>query len=1067
MKTKTLNIGLVFITLALLTSAGAHSAFAQSTAFTYQGRLQVGAIPANGSYDLRFALYDALAGGNAVGGALTNTATGVSNGLFIATLEFGGVFNGANYWLEIAARTNGNDAFSTLSPRQPITPVPQALYAASAGSAATAGIAGSANSVSAANLTGTLADSQLSTNIVRLTIPNTTTQATGGAVVTSGFITSANVTNGGSGYTVAPTVTVADVSGSNVLITATVSGGSVVSLTVQNAGSQYSTGATLTIAPPPSNAYQTFKSGNIFNGVNTFTNTGNNFVGAFSGTFGNLSGGTMTISNNLNLPATTTTAGILYSGGNTLMHAFGNNNFFAGAGAGNLTMTGLGQNMGVGVNALHADTSGYGNTANGFWALINNTSGIYNTANGNQALSRNTTGNNNTGTGTGSLLGNTTGNNNTATGEQALGLNTTGSQNTANGMQTLQNNTSGGNNTANGYNALFANTTGIQNTANGAGALQNNTIGAKNTANGFQALFSNTNGVSNVANGYQALFANTSGNNNTANGDWALNLNTTGSNNTANGHQALNFNTTGSYNTADGDSALHNNTSGSYNTASGDQALFSNTNGSYNTANGDSALHNNTSGGANTASGFWALLNNTSGNYDTASGMYALWANTTGGNNTANGYAALYSNTTGTNNIALGYQAGVNLTTGNNNIDIGNLGVSGESSTIRIGMPGIHTNTFIAGLINGNGGGLTNVSAAMLSGLAPTNFWQTGGNTGTSPLNGNFLGTTDNQPLEFKANNTTALRLESYSGTINVIAGFVAANAALPGAFGATISGGGYSGSGNRAGSFATVGGGYRNDALGSLSSIGGGNYNTADGVNTTVGGGYTNRAGGQYAAVLGGSQNSASGDYSAVGGGTNNVASGYGATVPGGFGNTAAGNYSFAAGSQALATNQGAFVWSDGSANTSSTVSNQFLARASGGVTFFTSTNTTTGASLAPGSGAWSALSDRNSKDNFHAVNSVDILNKVAALPLRTWNYKTQDKNIRHLGPVAQDFFAAFQVGEDEKHITTIDADGVALAAIQGLNQKVEEQRAENAELKQRLEKLERLINQRTGGMK
>ena len=84
--------------------------------------------------------------------ALTNSATGLSNGLFAVTLDFGGVFTGSNFWLEIAARTNGGGAFSTLSPRQPILPVPYALYSATAGSAVTAITAGSAGSVAAANL---------------------------------------------------------------------------------------------------------------------------------------------------------------------------------------------------------------------------------------------------------------------------------------------------------------------------------------------------------------------------------------------------------------------------------------------------------------------------------------------------------------------------------------------------------------------------------------------------------------------------------------------------------------------------------------------------------------------------------------------------------------------------------------------------------------------------------------------------------------------------------------------------------------------------------------------------
>src|SRR5687767_6158432 len=83
------------------------TAFAQGTAFTYQGRLNDGASPANGTYDLKFALFDAASTGNQVGGALTNAATAVSNGLFIVTLDFGNQFPGPDRWLEIGVRTNG------------------------------------------------------------------------------------------------------------------------------------------------------------------------------------------------------------------------------------------------------------------------------------------------------------------------------------------------------------------------------------------------------------------------------------------------------------------------------------------------------------------------------------------------------------------------------------------------------------------------------------------------------------------------------------------------------------------------------------------------------------------------------------------------------------------------------------------------------------------------------------------------------------------------------------------------------------------------------------------------
>ena len=66
-------------------------------------------------------------------------------------------------------------------------------------------------------------------------------------------------------------------------------------------------------------------------------------------------------------------------------------------------------------------------------------------------------------------------------------------------------------------------------------------------------------------------------------------------------------------------------------------------------------------------------------------------------------------------------------------------------------------------------------------------------------------------------------------------------------------------------------------------------------------------------------------------------------------------------------------------------------------------------------------------------------MLAKVAALPIYTWRYKTETSGALHMGPVAQDFSAAFGLGDSDKRITTVDADGVALAAIQGLNAKVE----------------------------
>ena len=124
MKTK---LQLLFIGLAML--AGIHQAAAQGTAFTYQGRLSSGTNAAHGRYDLTFALFKVTSGGSAVAGPGTNSATGVTNGLFIVTLDFGNVFNGTDYWLEIGVRTNGNGTFMTLTPRQAVTPTPYAIFA--------------------------------------------------------------------------------------------------------------------------------------------------------------------------------------------------------------------------------------------------------------------------------------------------------------------------------------------------------------------------------------------------------------------------------------------------------------------------------------------------------------------------------------------------------------------------------------------------------------------------------------------------------------------------------------------------------------------------------------------------------------------------------------------------------------------------------------------------------------------------------------------------------------------------------------------------------------------------
>ena len=101
---------------------------AQGTAFTYQGRLNSGSSPANGLYDLSFTLFATNSGGNPSTQTLTNSAISVTNGLFTTILDFGNNFSGNPTWLEIAVATNGG-SFTTLSPRQPLTPTPYAMFA--------------------------------------------------------------------------------------------------------------------------------------------------------------------------------------------------------------------------------------------------------------------------------------------------------------------------------------------------------------------------------------------------------------------------------------------------------------------------------------------------------------------------------------------------------------------------------------------------------------------------------------------------------------------------------------------------------------------------------------------------------------------------------------------------------------------------------------------------------------------------------------------------------------------------------------------------------------------------
>jgi endosialidase-like protein/collagen triple helix repeat protein len=402
-----------------------------------------------------------------------------------------------------------------------------------------------------------------------------------------------------------------------------------------------------------------------------------------------------------------------------------------------------------------------------------------------------------------------------------------------------------------------------------------------------------------------------------------------------------------------------------------------------------------------------------------------------------------------------------------------------------------------------------------------SNGWSLTGNSGTI-VGTDFLGTTDNNALDIRVNNA---RVMSYlpavknanEDTSPDVLGGDAGNTVGAAVQGATIAGGGFSGASSPnsvQADFGTIGGGFDNTIAGGLgasadgavatiaggsknvagnnmgsplttgplagtppgqgATVGGGAQNGATGVLATVAGGFQNVASGNGATVAGGVSNQATGDFSFAAG-LNAMATGNGATVAGGEENQATGNFSFAAGINARAQHEGSFVWNDSTGQNGSfgdDAANQFAVRATGGVFFTTAINPTdnqdtqgcdidTSGNLTC-TGTVMGSSDRGMKAGFEPVAASDVLKRVAALPLTSWTFKGQ--TVRHIGPMAQDFYAAFKVGADDKHISTTDAQGVALAAIQGLYQKLEAKDAQLARqnkeiesLSARLDKLER----------
>lgn len=274
----------------------------------------------------------------------------------------------------------------------------------------------------------------------------------------------------------------------------------------------------------------------------------------------------------------------------------------------------------------------------------------------------------------------------------------------------------------------------------------------------------------------------------------------------------------------------------------------------------------------------------------------------------------------------------------------------------------------------------------------------------------------------------------------------------------ATVGGGIYN---TASGYWSTVSGGSENTASGAVATVGGGINNSALGdQGATVGGGNANTASGYCSTVSGGYVNYASNNGATVGGGAENEASGFRATVGGGSNNTASGNFSCVPGGAfATASHPGSFVYnSDNGELTASFGDGTFTVRCEGGARFYTA-NGGVGAQLLAGATAWDALSDSNSKTDFEPIKPREILSKVAALPVKAWHYKHDRKRL-YIGPMAQDFHAAFGLGSGDKTISTLDSDGVMYAAIQGLVEELKDRDAKIGELEAKMEAMEERLS-------
>ena len=356
--------------------------------------------------------------------------------------------------------------------------------------------------------------------------------------------------------------------------------------------------------------------------------------------------------------------------------------------------------------------------------------------------------------------------------------------------------------------------------------------------------------------------------------------------------------------------------------------------------------------------------------------------------------------------------------------------------------------------------------------------WARTGNAGTDPTS-QFLGTLDPQAFEVRVNNERALRLEPAAVGPNMIAGS-GLNVVGPGVGGATVAGGGGQIEGDSSvrpnrvfASFGTVVGGWNNTVLdpGSFATVVGGRGNIASAPASLAAG---HQALALHAntfvwsdGVTGDFPSSREAEFAVRAAGGLRLVSDRGVVLNGADSPMITRGWdAFTSGSKTGIGRWGLFMENSHLVAGIPALRDRFFQVAKylsdGSRQALATVDSSGNLSLA---GSLSQNSDRDRKQNLTPVNPAEVLARVLDLPISRWEYR-EDPETPHLGPMAQDFHAAFGLGADERHITTLDADGVALAAIQGLHRLVAEKderlrrvEEENRALTRRLDALERLL--------